>query len=61
MAGYFLEVSAKLFIRSDSPADDIPGDIYSQIAEHIRSDEDIIDIEVNCVPVPEDLNGSPSH
>jgi len=61
MPGYYLEVSAKIFIRSDTPADDISGDVYSQIAEHVRSDEDIIDIEVNCVPVPEDLCGSTPH
>jgi len=61
MPGYYLEVSAKIFIRSNTPADDIPGDVYSQIAEHVRSDEDIIDIEVNCVPVPEDLCGSAPH
>lgn len=61
MAGYYLEVLAKLFICSDSPPDEIPGDIYSQIAEHVRSDEDIIDIEVSCVPVPEDLSGSTPH
>jgi hypothetical protein len=61
MPGYYLEVSAKIFIRSDTPADDIPGDVYSQIAEHVRSDEDIIDIEVNCMPVPEDLCGSTPH
>ena len=59
MQGYFLEVNAKLFIRSNTPVDDLPGDIYSQIAEHIRSDEDIIDIDVSCVPVPEDLCGGP--
>lgn len=56
MAGYFLELNCKLFIRSDTPADLIPGDVYSQIAEHVRSDEDIIDVEVNCVPVPEDIH-----
>ena len=56
MAGYFLEVRAQLFIRSDTPADLIPGDVYSQLAEHVRSDEDIIDIEVNCVPVPDDIH-----
>ena len=58
MAGYFLEVHCKLFIRSDTEAELIPGDVYSQIAEHIRSDEDIIDVEVNCVPVPTDINGT---
>ena len=58
MAGYCLEVQCKLFIRSDTPQDLIPGDVYSQIAEHVRSDEDIIEIEVNCVPVPGDIHGS---
>jgi len=57
MQGYFLEINAKLFIRSSTPADELPGDIYSHMAEFIRSDEDIIDIEVNAVPVPEDLCG----
>jgi hypothetical protein len=59
MQGYFLEINAKLFIRSNTPADDLPGDIYSHMAEFIRSDEDIIDIEVNAVPIPLDLCGSP--
>ena len=58
MAGYFLEVHCKLFIQSDTEAELIPGDVYSQIAEHIRSDEDIIDVEVNCVPVPADIHGA---
>ena len=57
MAGYFLELKCKLFIRSDTDVDLIPGDVYSQIAEHVRSDEDIIDVEVNCVPVPGDIHG----
>ena len=59
MQGYFLEINAKLFIRSKTSADDLPGDIYSHMAEFIRSDEDIIDIEVNAVPIPMDLCGSP--
>jgi len=56
VAGYFLEVHCKLFIRSDTSADLIPGDVYSQLAEHVRSDEDIIEIQVNCVPVPGDIH-----
>jgi hypothetical protein len=60
MQGYFLEINAKLFIRSNTSADDLPGDIYSHMAEFIRSDEDIIDIEVNAVPIPPDLCGPPS-
>lgn len=57
MQGYFLEINAKLFVRSNTSADDLPGDIYSHMAEFIRSDEDIIDIEVNAVPIPPDLCG----
>jgi len=60
MQGYFLEINAKLFIRSNTSADDLPGDIYSHMAEFIRSDEDIIDIEVNAVPIPPDLCGPSS-
>jgi hypothetical protein len=60
MRAFYLEISAKLIIRSDTDPDDLPADIYSHMAEYIRSDEDIIDIEVNCIPLPPDL-GSSSH
>lgn len=60
MRAFYLEISAKLIIRSDTEPDDLPADIYSHLAEFIPSDEDIIDIEVNCVPLPPDL-GSSSH
>lgn len=60
MRAFYLEISAKLIIRSNTDPDDLPADIYSHMAEYIRSDEDIIDIEVNCVPLPPDL-GSSSH
>lgn len=61
MRAFYLEISAKLIIRSDTEPDDLPADIYSHLAEFIPSDEDIIDIEVNCVPLPPDLSGSTSH
>jgi hypothetical protein len=60
MRAFYLEISAKLIIRSNTDPDDLPADIYSHMAEYIRSDEDIIDIEVNCIPLPPDL-GSSSH
>jgi hypothetical protein len=58
MRAFYLEISAKLIIRSDSEPDDLPADIYSQLAEFIPSDEDIMDIEVNAIPLPPDLCGS---
>ena len=61
MRAFYLEISAKLIIRSNSDPDDLPADIYSHMAEYIRSDEDIIDIEVNAVPLPADLGGSSPH
>lgn len=58
MRAFYLEISAKLIIRSDSDPDDLPADIYSQLAEFIPSDEDIIEIDVTAVPLPPDLSGS---
>jgi hypothetical protein len=61
MRAFYLEITAKLIIRSNADPDDLPADIYSHMAEYIRSDEDIIDIEVNAVPLPADLSGSTPH
>jgi len=61
MRAFYLEISAKLIIRSDTDPDDLPADIYSKLAEFIPSDDDIIDIEVNAVPLPADLSGSTPH
>ena len=59
MRAFIVEISAKLIIRSDTDPDDLPADIYSQIAEFIHSDNDILDIEVNAVPLPPDLGTAP--
>lgn len=61
MRAFYLEISAKLIYRSDSDPEDLPADIYSQISEFIPSDEDIIDIEVQALPLPADLGGTASH
>ena len=61
MRAFYLEITAKLIIRSDTEPDDLPADIYSQLAEFIPNDEDIIDIEVTAVPLPPDLSGSAPH
>ncbi len=61
MRAFFVEITAKLILRSDTEPDDLPADIYSHIAEFIPSDDDIIDIEVQAVPLPADLSGSAPH
>jgi hypothetical protein len=59
MRAFYLEITAKLIIRSDTEPEDLPADIYSQLAEFIPNDEDIIDIEVTAVPLPPDLGPAP--
>lgn len=59
MRAFYLEITAKLIYRSDTDPDDLPADIYSHLAEFIPSDDDIIDLEVNCVPLPPDLGPAP--
>ena len=61
MRAFYLEITAKLIIRSDTDPDDLPADIYSQLAEFIPSDDDILDIEVHAIPLPPDLRGSTPH
>jgi len=61
MRAFFVEITAKLILRSDTEPDDLPADIYSHLAEFIPSDDDIIDIEVQAVPLPADLSGSAPH
>ncbi len=61
MRAFYLEITAKLIVRSNADPDDLPAEIYSRMAEFIPSDEDIIDIEVNAVPLPPDLCGSTPH
>ncbi len=61
MRAFYLEISAKLIYRSDTDPDELPADIYSHLSEFIPSDEDIIDIEVNAIPLPPDLCGSAPH
>ncbi len=61
MRAYIVEISAKLIIRSDTDPEELPADIYSQIAEFIRNDDDLLDLEVHAVPLPADLSGSAPH
>lgn len=61
MRAFYLEISAKLIIRSDTDPEALPADIYSHLAEFIPSDDDILDIEVQAIPLPPDLCGSTPH
>lgn len=58
MRAYIVEITAKVLVRSDTDPDELPADIYSQISEFVRNDDDILDLEINAVPLPTDLCGS---
>lgn len=60
MQAFLVEITAKLIIRSDTDPNELPADLYSQIAEYVRNDDDILDLSVEALPLPPDLSG-PSH
>jgi hypothetical protein len=52
MQAHLIEINAKIILRSDTPAEDLPADIYSQLTEFIHNDDDIIDLDVGVFVLP---------
>ena len=61
MRAFIVEITAKVIIRSNTDPDELPADIYSHIAEFIRNDDDILDLEVQALPLPPDVSGTAPH
>lgn len=61
MRSFLVEITAKLVIRSDTDPDELPADLYSQISEFIRNDDDILDLCIEALPLPPDLSGPAPH
>jgi len=61
MRAHIAEITAKVVIRSDTDPDQLPADIYSQITEFVRSEEDILELSVEVFPLPPDLGGKTPH
>jgi len=61
MRAFLVEITAKVIVRSDTEPDELPADIYAHIAEYIHSDEDILDLSIEAMPLPPDLSGQASH
>lgn len=60
MRAFVVEVTAKVFVRSQADPDDLAADLYCRIVEFCN-DEDILDLEVHAVPLPADLSGQAPH
>ena len=52
MQAHLVEINAKIIYRSDTPAEDLPAEIYSQLTEFIRNNDDIIDLDVGVFVLP---------
>jgi len=60
MRSFLVEITAKLIIRSDTDPDELPANIYSQLAEFVQ-DEEIVDLEVAAFPLPGQKDDGSSH
>lgn len=58
MRSFLVEITAKIFVQSDTDPDDLPANIYSQILEFIPNEGDIVDLEVVAFPLPGQDDGS---
>lgn len=58
MQWFVCEINAKLMVQSESDPDELPADIYAQLAEFLPSIDHLMDLEVQTFALPEDVYGS---
>lgn len=59
MQAYLLEVAAKIVVYADEDdLEEFLANTYARIAEFIRSDEHIVDLELDAFPLPQESGGS---
>ena len=61
MQAYLIEINAKLIVRSDTEPEELPADIYAQLTEFIRNDDDIVDLDVSAFALPGLDSGADAH
>jgi len=58
MRAYIVEISAKVLLRSETDPEELPADIYSQIAEFVHNEEDLLELGIELFTLPVNLCGS---
>ena len=58
MQAYLVEITAKVVIRSETDPDELCDNLYAQINEFIHNDDDLLNLEVELLPLPGNCNGS---
>ena len=52
MERYLIEIRGKFYLETDQEPDNIPGDVYARISECFKTDDDIIDSEIETYMLP---------
>ena len=52
MERYLIEIRGKFYLETDQDPDNIAGDVYARISEFFKSDDDIIDLEIETYMLP---------
>jgi len=59
MQAYLVDITAKVVIRSDTDPNKLCDNLYAQITEFIHNDDDLLNLEIELLPLPGNCNGSP--
>jgi hypothetical protein len=60
VTSYLVEAAVKVIVSSELEQEELMANIYSQISEFIARDEDLVDIELNAFPLPDQHGARPS-
>jgi hypothetical protein len=52
MERYLIEIRGKFYLETGQDPDNIAGDVYARISEFFKSDDDIIDLEIETYTLP---------
>jgi hypothetical protein len=59
MQAYLVDIAAKVVIRSETDPNELCDNLYAQITEFIHNDDDLLNLEIELLPLPGNCNGSP--
>jgi hypothetical protein len=58
MQAYLVDIAAKVVIRSETDPNELCDNLYAQISEFIHNDDDLLNLEIELLPLPGNCNGS---
>ena len=58
MGSYLFEITALVVVRSETDPEELPADMYARITEFIENEDDLLSLEVEMFPLPDENSGS---